>query len=77
MEMNYRVLDTLKVGNNTSVTIEGKGEKLHNNMTIFDDDNIAYILLSVAMLSGEKVEHARDRTILLIEGEFNSESVNI
>lgn len=77
MKMIYRVLDTLKVGDNTSVTIEGKGEELHNNMTIFDGDHIAYTLISVAVLSGEKAEYVGNQTILLIEGEFNSESVNI
>ena len=73
--MKYKVLDTLKIGDNTSVTIEGKGEELHNQMLIFDADNIAHMLLSVAMPAGQ--EDIRNQTTLLVEGEFKSESVNV
>lgn len=73
--MKYKVLDTLKVGNNTSVTIEGKGENLRNHMLIFDTDNVAHMLLSVAMPGRIDAETIRQQTTLLIEGEFKSESV--
>lgn len=75
--MKYKVLDTLKIGDNTSVTIEGKGEELHNQMLIFDTDNIAHTLLSVAMPAGQDAASIGNQTTLLIEGEFKSESVNI
>lgn len=73
--MKYKVLDTLKVGKNTSVTIEGKGENLQNQMLIFDSDNVAHTLLSVAMPAGIDVENIGKQTTLLVEGEFKSESV--
>lgn len=75
--MKYKVLDALKIGDNTSVTIEGKGEELHNQMLIFDADNIAHMLLSVAMPAGQAAEDIRNQTTLLVEGEFKSESVNV
>lgn len=75
--MKYKVLDTLKIGNNTSVTIEGKGEEFHNQMLIFDADNLAHTLLSVAMPAGQASEDIGSQTILLVEGEFKSESVNV
>lgn len=73
--MKYKVLDTLKVGNNTSVTIEGKGENLQNQMLIFDSDNVAHTLLSVAMTEGIDAENIGRQTTILVAGEFKSESV--
>lgn len=75
--IRYKVLDAMKIGDNTSVTIEGKGEELHNQMLIFDTDNVAHTLLSVAMPAGQAAEDIGNQTILLIEGEFKSESVNV
>lgn len=75
--MTYKVLDILKIGDNTSVTIEGKGERLHNQMIIFDADNIAHTLLSVAMPANEEAGDMRKQTTLLIKGEFQSEAINV
>ena len=75
--MKYKVLDTLKIGDNTSVTIEGKGEELHNQMLIFDANNIAHMLLSVAMPAEQDTDDIGKQTTLLIEGEFKSEIVNV
>ena len=73
--MKYKVLDTLKIGDNTSVTIEGRGENLRNQMLVFDTDNMAHTLLSVAMPAGVDIDNNGKQTTLLIEGEFKSESV--
>lgn len=71
--MDYKVLDVFRIGNNTSVTIEGKGNGLKNNMRIKDSLGITHKLLSVAMISGDN----RDTTTLLIEGDFNSKVVRV
>lgn len=67
----YKVLNVFPVGKNTSVTIEGNGEKLKNNMTIKDLSGSTYRLLTVAMVSGGD----RDTTTLMIEGKFRSKSL--
>lgn len=64
-----RVLDTLKIGNNTSVIVESKCEELRNGMDVLDSDNNIHRLLSVGMAGGT---HNLDATSLLIKGKFNS-----
>lgn len=71
--MDYKVLDVFRIGNNTSVTIEGNGNGLKNNMHIKDSLGITHKLLSVAMISGGD----RDATTLLIEGNFDSKVVSV
>lgn len=75
--MTYKVLDTFRIGENTSVTIKGNGESLHNQMMIFDSDNVAHTLLSVGMSAGHDVDKIGEETIILIEGDFNSETITV
>jgi len=70
--MLWNVLDLFLVGDNTSITIKGNGNGLKNGMVVFDENNIAYNLLSVATLSGEKPDDIGKRTVILIEGKFKS-----
>lgn len=71
--MKYKVLDTFSISGNTSVTIEGNGEGLKNNIIIKSDEGKLYKLLSIAMVLGEK----NNTTTLLIEGNFNSNFIII
>ncbi len=71
--MDYRVLDIFPVGENTSVTIEGNGKGLKNNILIKDSLGVPHRLISVAMLSGE----IKKTTTLLIEGIFDSEVISL
>lgn len=74
---NYKVLDVFSIDKNTSVTIEGIGEGLKNNMIIEDSAGVAHKLISVAMLAGQSVEEVGKTTTLLIEGKFDSEIVRL
>ena len=73
--MTYKVLDVFPLGENTSVTIEGNGNGLKNNIMITSDKGIAHKLLSVAMLSKES--EIKKTTTVLIEGVFNSKTITI
>ncbi len=73
--MLYKVLDTFLIGANTSVTLDGNGKGLKNNITVYDDNGITHNLLSVAMVS-ERDAKAGTVTVL-IEGEFKSNTVRI
>ena len=73
--MVYKVMDMFKVGNDTSVTIDGNGDGLHNKMEVFDENNVQHMILSVAMQSGANASSIRTLTTLLIKGEFNSKSI--
>ena len=75
--MTYKVLDRLRLGENTSITIEGKGENLHNQMMIFDSDNVAHVLISVGMTAGEEPDRIGDSTTILVEGDFNSDIITV
>lgn len=69
--MKYKVLGIFPIGQNTSVTIQGNGDGLRNNMEIRDSSGIAHQLITVAMMSkGEK-----NTTILLIQGAFDSKEI--
>ena len=69
--MKYKVLGIFPIGQNTSVTIQGNGDGLSNNMEIRDSSGIAHQLITVAMMSkGEK-----NTTILLIQGVFDSKEI--
>ena len=69
--MLYNVIDACMIGENTLVTIEGKGERLRNNMNITDSEGKRYILISVGMITGRDAAE-RNETIVLIEGRFES-----
>ena len=75
--MTYKVLDRLRIGENTSITIEGKGESLHNQMMIFDSDNIAHVLISVGMSAGQETDKIGASTTILVEGDFDSDIITI
>lgn len=75
--MKYKVLDSLRIGKNTSITIEGKGEDFHNQMMIFDSDNVAHVLISVGMPAGQEADNIGVSTTILVEGDFNSDIITI
>lgn len=75
--MKYKVLDIFQVGTDSSVTIDGRGEGLHNGMTIFDDNGNSYHLMSIAMLSEYDTDEIGKTTTLLIKGKFVSEYISV
>jgi hypothetical protein len=72
----YKVIDTLPIGANTSVLIEGSGESFRNEMTVFDENGKHYKVLTVAMTGGRVTEEAKEKTSLLIEGRFSSKEIH-
>lgn len=73
----YKVIDVFLIGDNSSVTIEGKGESLQNNMIIHDENNKEFKLLNVAMISGQEADDIGKTTTLLLEGKFDSKFIKL
>lgn len=71
----YKVLNIFAVGNNTSVTIEGNGEGLKNNMRVTGSDGKSYNLISIAMPLDVSSDTIRKTTTVFIEGDFRAESL--
>lgn len=71
----YKVIDVFPVGDNSSVTVEGKGSSFQNDMYIRDENNRKFKLLNVAMMGRQKAENIGEMTTLLIEGKFNSKII--
>lgn len=70
----YKVIGTLKVKNNTAVTIEGEGVGLRNNIYVTNEREEKFHLLSVGMTNFKEPEKNKI-TNLLIEGEFNGKYI--
>ena len=73
----YKVIDIFPIGDNSSVTVAGNGEKLKNGLYVYDENNERYKLLNVAMTGGQKAENIGKMTTLLIEGEFHSKIIKL
>lgn len=71
----YKVLNTFAVGNNTSVTIEGNGEGLRNDMWVTGSDGKPYKLLSVAMPLDVSSYTIGKTTTVFVEGDFRAEAL--
>lgn len=70
----HKVIDTLQIGDNTSIIIADNGMDIKNGVGILDERGKPYIILSVGMNnSGGKMK----TTSLLVEGHFNSKKIFI
>ena len=68
------VIDTLKIGNNTSIGIKDKCPEIKNGVGILDENGKPYIVLSVGLT---KTTGEINSTIILVEGDFNSKKIFI
>jgi hypothetical protein len=68
----FKVIDTLKIGDNTSIIINDKGSEIKNGVGILDEYGKPYVVLSVGMNNNKG---RMDTTTLLIEGAFNSSKI--
>lgn len=75
--MVLRVVDTFPVGGDTSVTVEGDGAQLRNNMAVADSKGNAFELLSVCMTADKTGADKKNETTVLIKGRFNSATLHI
>lgn len=75
--MVFRVIVTFPVGGNTSVTVDGNGTQLHNNMVIADSKGNEFELLSVAMTADKTVSDKKNETTVLIKGRFDSATLHV
>lgn len=75
--LNYTIINIFPIGNNCSVTIEGSGTGLKNGMTVYDDENIAHQVLSVAMVNEREKNSIGETTTVLIKGLINSENIHV
>lgn len=71
--MSYKVLNTMRIGKDTVVTLEGGCFGLRNNMVVMDESEKDYNLISIALQSG--LETILDKTTVLIEGVFDSKEI--
>lgn len=69
--MEFKVKNVFRVGNNTSVTIEGNGDGLKNGMRA---NNGKFRILSVAMVN---TTDGLPETTLLVEGDFQEKTINV
>ena len=76
MIMRYTVLHTLAVGDNTAVTVSGKGEQLKNDITIIAPNKQQFRLISVGLTGVEPVQ-TDDTTAILVEGRFDATSFTV
>ena len=70
----YDVIDTLKIGGNTSIVINDKGTDIKNGIKILDEHGKPHIVLSVGM---NNTKGTLETTTLLIEGIFKSDKIFI
>lgn len=68
----YDVIDTLKIGGNTSIVINDRGKDIKNGIGILDEHGKPYVVLSVGM---NNTKGKLETTTLLIEGIFKSNKV--
>jgi hypothetical protein len=71
----YNVIDTLPIGNNTSVLIDGDGKYFKNGVGILDENGKPYEVLTVAMSSGRNIDDLLNKTSLLVKGKFSSKKL--
>ncbi len=69
--MKYKVIQTMKIKDNTAVTIDGGGERLHNGIII---NNGRHKVLSVGMSNSKDIGR---RTTVLIEGIFSDREIEV
>lgn len=74
--MNYKIINIFPIGSNSSVTIEGLGVGLKNNMTVYDDNNIAHQVLSVAMVNRREESDIEETTTILVKGLIDSKNIH-
>ena len=70
----FEVIDTLKIGNNTSIIIKDKGMDVKNGTALLDDNGKPHVILSVGMNNDKG---SIETTTLLLEGEFKSKKIYI
>lgn len=74
----FNVVNTIRIGNNTAILVDGKGISFKNGMMVSDVEKETYKVISVGMSGGIlDMEHALDKTSLLVEGFFSSNKIYV
>lgn len=73
----YNVVNTMNVGNNTAVIIDGSSEMFSKGTVIISDSGTSYQVMSVGMLNGEAVRSKARNTTLVIRGRFQSPKIYV
>lgn len=66
--MHLNIIDKFKVGENTSISVNGNMEQLKNGATIKDEHNNRFVVLSVAMVNNKNKAKLSETTELLLKG---------
>lgn len=70
--MRYEILNRIKVGSNTAVTVSGNGEGLKNGIILSGDDSLTYRILSIGMTAGIDPDEISVSTEILVEGNCDA-----
>ncbi len=75
----YNVLDTIRIGDNTSVLIDGKSTPFKNGVGVLDGNGKPYEVLSVGMSSSSNsdTKELLSKTSLLVKGNFSSDKLYV
>lgn len=70
-----KLLNTLNIGDNTAIVVEGSRELFRNGIGVLDDEGKPFEVMSVGM---DEIIHSDDmsnKASLLIKGRFASEKL--
>lgn len=75
---SFNVINTIQIGNTTSVLVHGRGTPFKNGIIVSDTKGEIYKVIAVGM-SGSvlDVNNALDKTSLLVEGSFSSNKMYV
>ena len=73
----YNVMNTMDVGNNTAVIIDGTGELFSKGAQILSDSGSRYSVVSVGMLNGESFGRRAKNATIIVRGKFSSQAIYI
>lgn len=68
----YNVVNTMTVGNNTAVIINGTGEMFGKGTIILNDSGSSYEVMSVGKINGESLGKKTRNATLMVKGCFES-----
>ncbi|MCD5001189.1 hypothetical protein IV487_01760 [Enterococcus saccharolyticus] len=75
--MESDVLDKLKIGNKTSVTLSPVPDDIKIGSEITDENGIVYSIIGVGMVRPVDAAEDKDRLDVLVKGEFVGNKVKI
>lgn len=73
----YNVVDTMDVGNNTAVIIDGYNEFIDKGTLILSDAGTSHQVISSELYGSKAVRKRSRRTALIVRGKFHSPKIYV